>query len=121
MAFTSGAKLGPYVIESPLGAGGMGEVYRARDSRLEREVAIKILPADVNRDTSLRQRLEREAKAISRLSHRPIRAAHRPMGGYAHSGHRGSRKAVFVTGWPVDSVFCRKHGQKGGHRRGPGR
>src|SRR5579864_9096347 len=76
MAFTSGTKLGPYVIESPLGAGGMGEVYRARDSRLEREVAIKILPADVNRDTSLRQRLEREAKAVSRLSHPHICTLH---------------------------------------------
>jgi eukaryotic-like serine/threonine-protein kinase len=76
MAVTSGTKLGPYVIESPLGAGGMGEVYRARDSRLEREVAIKILSADVNRDTSLRQRLEREAKAVSRLSHPHICTLH---------------------------------------------
>ena len=76
MAFTSGTKLGPYVIESPLGAGGMGEVYRARDSRLEREVAIKILPADVNSDTNLRQRLEREAKAVSRLSHPHICTLH---------------------------------------------
>src|ERR1700724_907341 len=69
MALTSGTKLGPYEIESPLGAGGMGEVYRARDSRLDREVAIKVLAADLSSDASLKQRLEREAKAISKLSH----------------------------------------------------
>jgi len=76
MTFTPGTKLGPYVIESPLGAGGMGEVYRARDIRLEREVAIKVLPANVNSDTNLRQRLEREAKAVSRLSHPHICTIH---------------------------------------------
>jgi serine/threonine protein kinase len=69
MALTSGTKLGPYEIQSPLGAGGMGEVYRARDSRLDREVAIKVLAADLSSDASLKQRLEREAKAISKLSH----------------------------------------------------
>ncbi len=69
MALTSGTKLGPYEIESPLGAGGMGEVYRARDSRLDRDVAIKVLAADLSSDASLKQRLEREAKAISKLSH----------------------------------------------------
>src|SRR5215470_16108583 len=69
MALTSGTKLGPYEIQSPLGAGGMGEVYRARDTRLERDVAIKVLPADLSADPSLRQRLEREAKAVSKLSH----------------------------------------------------
>jgi serine/threonine protein kinase len=69
MALTSGTKLGPYEIVSPLGAGGMGEVYRARDSRLERTVAIKILPSHLSADPNLRQRLEREAKAVSKLSH----------------------------------------------------
>jgi len=64
-----GAKLGPFEILSPLGAGGMGEVYRARDTRLDREVAIKVLPASIASDPSLRQRLEREAKALSKLSH----------------------------------------------------
>src|SRR5215467_4964937 len=69
MVLTVGAKLGPYEIQSPLGAGGMGEVYRARDTRLERAVAIKVLPAHLCSDSDLRQRLEREAKAVSKLSH----------------------------------------------------
>ena len=66
---TAGARLGPYEIIAPLGAGGMGEVYRARDSRLSREVAIKVLPAQVASDPELRRRLDREAQAISSLSH----------------------------------------------------
>jgi serine/threonine protein kinase len=69
MGLSPGAKFGPYEIIAPLGAGGTGEVYRACDSRLERDVAIKILPANLDSDPSLRQRLEREAKALSRLSH----------------------------------------------------
>src|SRR5579872_4980830 len=69
MALTSGTKLGPYEIQSPLGAGGMGEVYRANDTRLDRTVAIKVLPAHLSSDPDLKQRLEREAKAISALQH----------------------------------------------------
>jgi len=69
MALTSGTKLGPYEIASPLGAGGMGEVYRARDPRLERDVAVKVLPANLSSNSNLRQGLEREAKAVSKLSH----------------------------------------------------
>lgn len=76
MALTSGTKLGPYEIQSPLGAGGMGEVYRARDTRLERDIAIKVLPANLSSDPSLRQRLEREAKAVSKLSHPHICTLH---------------------------------------------
>src|SRR5271169_2592436 len=76
MTLTSGTKLGPYEIQSPLGAGGMGEVYRARDPRLDREVAIKVLPAALSSDPSLKQRLEREAKAISKLSHPHICTLH---------------------------------------------
>ena len=76
MALTSGTKLGPYEIQAPLGAGGMGEVYRARDLRLDREVAIKVLPANLSSDASLKQRLEREAKAISKLSHPHICTLH---------------------------------------------
>ena len=60
-----GTKLGPYEIQSPLGAGGMGEVYRARDTRLERDVTVKVLPTNLSSDSSLRQRLDREAKAVS--------------------------------------------------------
>jgi eukaryotic-like serine/threonine-protein kinase len=69
MALTSGTKLGPYEILAPLGAGGMGEVYRARDSRLDREVAIKVLPSHLSENPDLRARFEREAKAISGLQH----------------------------------------------------
>ena len=69
MPLTSGTKLGPYEIQSPLGAGGMGEVYRAKDTRLDRSVAIKVLPAHLASDPGLKQRLERESKAISALQH----------------------------------------------------
>ncbi len=69
MALTSGTKLGPYEIQSPLGAGGMGEVYRARDTRLERTVAIKVLNAQLVASTELRARFEREAWVISQLQH----------------------------------------------------
>ncbi|HTO74949.1 MAG TPA: protein kinase [Thermoanaerobaculia bacterium] len=69
MTLAAGTRLGPYEILSPLGAGGMGEVYRARDTRLERTVAIKILPATRTRSAEARQRFEREAKTISQLSH----------------------------------------------------
>jgi Tol biopolymer transport system component len=69
MALTTGTKLGPYEIQSSLGAGGMGEVYRARDTRLGRDVAIKVLPSHLSSDPDLKARFEREAKAISALSH----------------------------------------------------
>jgi serine/threonine protein kinase len=65
----SGTKLGPYEIQFPLGAGGMGEVYRARDTRLDREVAIKVPSSHLNQSPELRARFEREAKAISGLQH----------------------------------------------------
>ena len=67
MALTSGTKLGPYEIQSQLGAGGMGEVYRARDTRLGRDVAVKVLPAHLSSNPDLKTRLEREARAISAL------------------------------------------------------
>jgi serine/threonine protein kinase/WD40 repeat protein len=76
MALTSGAKLGPYEIQSLLGAGGMGEVYRARDTRLDRTVAIKVLPSHLSSDLELKQRMEREAKAISALQHANICTLH---------------------------------------------
>ena len=69
MPLLAGALLGPYQIISPIGAGGMGEVYRARDTRLDREVAIKVLPAQVAGREDLQQRFEREARAISSLHH----------------------------------------------------
>jgi Tol biopolymer transport system component len=69
MAITSGTKLGPYEILSPLGSGGMGEVYRARDTRLDRDVAIKVLSGHFVSTPSLKERFEREARTISQLSH----------------------------------------------------
>src|SRR5262249_55694901 len=69
MPLAPGTKLGPYEIGVPLGAGGMGEVYRAKDTRLDRTVAIKILPAQFSADPVRKQRFEREAKTISGLNH----------------------------------------------------
>src|SRR5437899_12860892 len=72
MALFSGTKLGPYQIQSPLGAGGMGEVYRARDPRLGREVAIKVLPASLSAEPVRLQRFEQEARSASALNHTNI-------------------------------------------------
>src|SRR5215468_4097508 len=69
MPISPGTKLGPYEIVSPLGAGGMGEVYRARDTRLDRTVAIKVLASHLSASPELKQRLDREARAISSLNH----------------------------------------------------
>src|SRR6266849_1618146 len=69
MTLASGTKLGPYEIQSPLGAGGMGEVYRAMDTRLDRTVAIKVLASHLSSSPELKQRMEREARAISSLNH----------------------------------------------------
>jgi serine/threonine protein kinase/Tol biopolymer transport system component len=74
MAIAAGARLGPYEILSPLGAGGMGEVYRARDTRLDRDVAVKVLPDAVASDRERLSRFEREAKAVAALSHPNILA-----------------------------------------------
>src|SRR5881396_3211424 len=76
MALTAGTKLGPYEIAALIGSGGMGEVYRAKDTRLDRMVAIKILPAHLSEDPDLKQRFEREARTISSLSHPNICALH---------------------------------------------
>ena len=76
MTLASGSRLGPYEILSPLGAGGMGEVYRARDTRLERTVAIKVLQASLAADPDRRLRFEREARAVSSLNHPHICTLH---------------------------------------------
>src|SRR5216117_4172640 len=64
-----GTRLGPYEVLSAIGAGGMGEVYKARDTRLERTVAIKVLPSHLSKNEEVRQRFEREAKTISQITH----------------------------------------------------
>jgi eukaryotic-like serine/threonine-protein kinase len=76
MDLSSGKRLGPYEVIEPLGAGGMGEVYRARDTRLDRFVAIKILPAQLSSDPARKQRFEYEARTISKLSHPHICTLH---------------------------------------------
>src|SRR5208282_4904086 len=76
MALISGTKLGPYEIVAPAGAGGMGEVYRARDTRLNRDVAIKVLPAGFARDPERLRRFQQEAQAVAALNHPNILAIH---------------------------------------------
>src|SRR2546425_5925071 len=76
MPLSAGANLGPYEILSAIGAGGMGEVYRARDKRLGREVAIKILPEEFARDADRLARFEREARAVASLNHPHICVLH---------------------------------------------
>ncbi len=76
MSLAPGIKLGPYEILSPLGAGGMGEVYRAKDTRLDRDVAIKVLPESLSKDTDRLRRFEQEARTVAALNHPNILAIH---------------------------------------------
>src|SRR6478672_599941 len=76
MPLAAGSRLGPYEILSPLGAGGMGEVYRAHDSRLRRDVAIKVLPSAVSGDSERLRRFEQEARAAAALNHPNILTVH---------------------------------------------
>ena len=100
MSLAAGTKLGPYEILSPLGAGGMGEVYRARDTRLGREVAVKVLPPDFAGDAQRRSRFEQEARAASALNHPNIVAVHDV--GAAADGH------LFVAMELVDGKSLRE-------------
>ncbi len=76
MALTSGTRLGPYEIGSPIGTGGMGEVYRARDTKLYREVAIKVLPEEFSRNKERSERFEREARLLAQLNHSNVATLH---------------------------------------------
>src|SRR5262249_47709056 len=76
MAVAPGTRLGAYEVLAPLGAGGMGEVYRARDHKLKRDVAVKVLPADVAEEAQTLAPFEREAHAVAQLSHPNILAIH---------------------------------------------
>src|SRR5579864_1324020 len=76
MTLTAGTKLGPYAIQATLGAGGMGEVYRARDTRLGRDVAVKVLPASFASDPDRLRRFEQEARSVAALNHPNILSVH---------------------------------------------
>src|SRR5687767_2972964 len=76
MSLSPGSRLGPYEISAQIGAGGMGEVYRATDTRLDRTVAVKVLPVHLADQPDARQRLEREARAVSALNHPNLCALH---------------------------------------------
>src|ERR1700736_5790012 len=76
MTLTAGSRLGPYEIRSALGAGGMGEVYRARDTKLKRDVAVKVLPEAFSHDPDRLARFEREAELLATLNHPNIAAIH---------------------------------------------
>ena len=76
MPLGPGTRLGPYEIIAAIGAGGMGEVYKAKDTRLDRTVAIKVLPSHVRGDLALRERFEREARALAALNHPHICTLH---------------------------------------------
>ena len=76
MPLSAGDRLGPYEVLSPIGAGGMGEVYKARDTRLDRTVAIKVLPEHIAKREDLRARFEREARAVASLNHPHICVLH---------------------------------------------
>jgi serine/threonine protein kinase len=91
MAIATGARFNHYEIIAPLGAGGMGEVYRARDTRLDREVAIKVLPANYANDEDRLRRFEQEARATSALNHPNILIVH------DRGVHEGAPKALFKT------------------------
>src|SRR3954468_22754360 len=90
MTFATGDQLGPYEILAPLGAGGMGEVYRARDRRLSREVAVKVLPTGQQREPQRVRRFEQEARSVAALNHPNILAIY-DVGFYsdAGAGHPG--------------------------------
>jgi serine/threonine protein kinase len=98
----AGTRLGPYEIVVPIGAGGMGEVYRARDTRLSRDVALKLLPASLVHDPSRLQRFEQEARATSALNHPNILTVH-DIGTSAESGG-----TPFIVSELLDGVDLRR-------------
>jgi heterotetrameric sarcosine oxidase gamma subunit len=104
VTLTAGTKLGPYEILLPIGAGGMGEVYRARDAKLQRDVAIKVLPQVVANDPETLARFEREALAVASLSHPNILAIHDfgNEGGVAYAVTGARAAALLAARCPLD-------------------
>ncbi len=104
MSLAAGTRLGPYEIQSAIGAGGMGEVYKARDTRLDRSVAVKILPPAVADDPGRRARFEREAKIVAGLNHSHICSL------YDVGDHDGAMFLVMehVAGETLADVISRK-------------
>ena len=110
MSLGAGTRLGPYEIQSAIGAGGMGEVYKARDTRLDRTVAIKILPAELSTDSDRRVRFERETRAGAALLHPHICTLHdigthdRTMTGRRFWKRQYRLEYAFRTGPPCTAV-----------------
>jgi serine/threonine protein kinase len=115
MALTPGTKLGPYEIQTPLGAGGMGEVYRALDTRLDRTVAIKVLASHLSSSPELKQRMEREGRAISSLNHHSanrchkvadVRAAGEPIRYCGYELYRGAKEVSEPSIWTRPKILA---------------
>ena len=96
MVVSAGSRLGPYEILSALGAGGMGEVYRARDTRLDRDVAVKVLPSSLSGEPDRLRRFEQEARAAAALNHPHILAVYD-----AGIGEASARPITVVLNWTV--------------------
>src|SRR5207244_6269655 len=101
MPLSEGSRIGPYEVVAPLGAGGMGEVWRARDPRLGREVAVKVLPEELSADDERLKRFEREARAASALNHPNIVTIHEigEADGRAFPSWSGSRVRRCANCW----------------------
>src|SRR5438034_11464550 len=111
MTLAAGTKLGPYGIVAPLGAGGMGEVYRARDARLGREVAIKVLPAAMADDAERMARFQREAQMLASLNHPNIASIY----GLEDSGGVRALVMELVEGPTLaERIATRAHGDSAG-------
>ena len=114
LTLAPGTRLGPYEIVAPIGAGGMGEVYRARDTRLDRDIAIKVLPDAFARDAGRLARIEQEARAIAALNHPNICTIHdigeAPSPGTGSSGAGTVHFLVmeFLDGQPLHQAITRR-------------
>ena len=115
MPLTAGTRLGPYEVVSLLGAGGMGEVYRARDSKLGRDVALKVLTASVAGDPDRLARFRREAQVLAALNHPNIAAIY----GFEDSGPTHALVMELVEGQPLDQLLRSTQPQASGQRPQP--